>query len=138
MVCRLCQIPWLQGVFPVFEAAGLRVGGATSEELSSFPIPGRVSACTQQGILCADQIGFHLVDWQADAAFIVALSLYPERFTDEEIREGVLAFLLHAPSHVVEAARLAGQPCDTFVPAKEQEPNHAAQTTPGSSAALRG
>ena len=54
MVCRLCQIPWLQGVFPVFEAAGLRVGGATSEELSSFPIPGRVSACTQQGILCAD------------------------------------------------------------------------------------
>ena len=71
-------------------------------------------------ILHHDQIGFHLVDWQADAAFIVALSLYPERFTDEEIRDGVLAFLLHAPSHVVEAARLAGHPCDTFAPAKKK------------------
>ncbi len=73
-------------------------------------------------ILHYDQIGFHLIDWQADAAFIVALSLYPERFTDEEIRDGVLAFLLHAPSHVVEAARLAGHPCDTFSPTKEGEP----------------
>src|SRR5258708_27849338 len=61
-------------------------------------------------MLTADQIGFHLVDWQADAAFIVALALYPERFTAEEVREGVDAFLVHAPSHAVEAARLAGIP----------------------------
>jgi hypothetical protein len=67
----------------------------------------------EQLILANDQIGFHLVDWQADAAFLVALSLYPERFTDDEIRDGVEAFLIHAPSHVAEAARLAGVQDDT-------------------------
>ena len=77
----------------------------------------------EAAILHDDQIGFHLVDWQADAAFIVALSLYPERFTDEEIRDGVEAFLIHAPSHVVEAARLAGVASDTFLPKEEPESN---------------
>lgn len=61
-------------------------------------------------IVAADDVGFHLVDWQADAAFIVALALYPDRFTDEEIREGVEAFLIHAPAHVLAAARLSGTP----------------------------
>ena len=65
-------------------------------------------------VLRQDGIGFHLVDWQAEAAFLVALSLYPERFSDEEIREGVEAFLIHAPSHVAEAARLAGVPITSF------------------------
>jgi hypothetical protein len=55
-----------------------------------------------------DGIGQNLIDWQSDAAFIVALSLYPERFTEEEIQEGVLDLLLHVPAHVLEAARLAG------------------------------
>lgn len=55
-----------------------------------------------------DGIGFHLVDWNSDAAFIVALLLYPEEFTDEEIREGVELFLVHAPAHCLEAARLGG------------------------------
>ena len=59
-------------------------------------------------VLRRDGIGFHLVDWQHDAAFLVALVLFPDRFTDEEIREGVDRFLLHAPSHVLEAARLGG------------------------------
>jgi hypothetical protein len=84
-------------------------------------------------ILNHDQIGFHLIDWQAEAAFIVALSLFPERFTDEEIRDGVEAFLIHAPSHVVEAARLAGFASDTFAEEKK-EPNQPPQTTTGSSA----
>lgn len=55
-----------------------------------------------------DGIGFHLVDWNADAAFIVAVQLFPEEFTDEEIREGVELFLVHAPAHCIEAARLGG------------------------------
>ena len=72
-------------------------------------ITAAIAASQAEGdILAADSIGFHLIDWQADAAFIVALALYPDRFTDEEVREGVDAFLIHAPSHVVEAARLAG------------------------------
>jgi len=57
-----------------------------------------------------DGIGQNLIDWQSDAAFIVALSLYPERFTAEEIQDGVLGLLLHVPDHVLEAARLAGYP----------------------------
>lgn len=55
-----------------------------------------------------DGVGFHLVDWNADAAFLVALLLYPEEFTDEEIREGIELFLVHAPAHCMEAARLGG------------------------------
>jgi len=70
-----------------------------------------------------DQIGFHLVDWQGEAAFIVALSLFPERFTDEEIREGVEAFLIHVPAHVAEAARLAGVDTTTFHETPSEKPN---------------
>jgi hypothetical protein len=58
----------------------------------------------------AADIAFHLTDWAADAAFLVAVQLYPERFTDEEIREGVLAFIIHAPNHVAAAAHLSGWP----------------------------
>jgi len=63
-------------------------------------------------VLHADQIAFNLTDWNAEAAFLVALHLFPERFTPEEIRDGVEAFLIHAPHHVIAAARLAGHPTD--------------------------
>lgn len=58
----------------------------------------------------AGEIGFHLGDWQSDAAFLVALHLFPERFTPEEIEDGVRSLLLHVPAHVIAAARLAGYP----------------------------
>lgn len=35
----------------------------------------------------AEAVGFHLADWGSDAAFVVALHLFPERFTHDEIRE---------------------------------------------------
>ncbi|HLX64939.1 MAG TPA: hypothetical protein VKX17_26960 [Planctomycetota bacterium] len=54
-----------------------------------------------------DEISFNLTDWSSDAAFLVALHLFPERFTAEEIRAGVHMFLTHAPHHVAEAARVA-------------------------------
>ncbi|HEY0862478.1 MAG TPA: hypothetical protein VGD97_00095 [Lacunisphaera sp.] len=82
-------------------------------------------------ILHHDEVGFHLIDWQSEAAFLVALSLFPERFTDEEIRDGVEGFLIHAPSHVAEAARLAGFTSDTFSPRKnKKKPNQLSQPTP--------
>jgi hypothetical protein len=56
----------------------------------------------------AGEIGFHMGDWQSDAAFMVALHLFPERFTPEEIEEGVRSLLIHVPAHVLAAARLAG------------------------------
>ncbi len=73
-------------------------------------------------ILHADQIAFNLTDWSAEAAFLVALHLFPERFTPAEIRDGVEAFLIHAPHHVIAAARLAGHPTDDIF----REDNHEA------------
>ena len=54
-------------------------------------------------------IGFHMTDWNWDAAFIVALQLYPERFSADEVRAGVAMFLIHAPSHIWAARRLTGE-----------------------------
>jgi hypothetical protein len=38
----------------------------------------------------------------------VALHLFPEPFTPEEIRAGVGMFLHYAPNHIAEACRLTG------------------------------
>lgn len=58
----------------------------------------------------AHDIAFHLTDWHSDAAFIVSMLLFPERFTREQIREGVLRFVIHAPNHTAAAAKLCGWP----------------------------
>ena len=60
--------------------------------------------CFDEGT--AYDIIFHMTDWSSDAAFVAALLLFPERFTDEEIRKGILDFLVHAPNHVAAAAKL--------------------------------
>ncbi|QIF00184.1 hypothetical protein [Roseimicrobium sp. ORNL1] len=63
----------------------------------------------------AFDIAFHMTDWNSDAAFVAALLLFPERFTPEEIREGIEEFLVHAPNHLAAAAKLQGYPIqDTF------------------------
>ena len=60
----------------------------------------------------AHDIAFNLTDWASDAAFIVALQLFPERVTAAEIADGVQSFLLHAPNHVAAAAVLSGHPAE--------------------------
>jgi hypothetical protein len=57
----------------------------------------------------AHNIGFHMADWNSDAAFLVALHLFPERFTREEIEAGLGQFRVHAPNHIREACRLTVQ-----------------------------
>jgi hypothetical protein len=96
--------------------------GDRAEKLSASHYPADINAritgaLTEAGessateeIIDRSGIGFHLVDWNADSAFLVALILFPERFTDEEIRDGVDNFLVHAPAHILEAARLGGYP----------------------------
>jgi hypothetical protein len=78
----------------------------------------------------ARDIGFHLSDWRSDAAFIVALHLFPERFTSDEIAEGVRAFVFNAPNHAAAAAALYGYPVEdvfgTFSP-KPDDPTNACQ-----------
>jgi hypothetical protein len=63
----------------------------------------------EYGAKKASDIGFHMADWNSDAAFVVAVHLFPERFTQEEIAAGVGLFLCHAPNHIREACRLTGQ-----------------------------
>lgn len=58
----------------------------------------------------ADEVAFHLVDWNADAAFLVAVLLFPERFTPDDLAAGASELLVHVPAHVMAAARLAGHP----------------------------
>jgi len=59
------------------------------------------------------EIGFHMMDWHGDARFLIALSLFPDRFTNAEIRQGVIWFLNHAGYHVPEAERLIMYPTRT-------------------------
>jgi hypothetical protein len=63
----------------------------------------------QHGVETAADIAFHMTDWNEDAAFIVALHLFPEKFTAEEIDAGLRMFLIHAPNHIREACRLTGE-----------------------------
>ena len=56
----------------------------------------------------APEIAFHLSDWNWDAAFIVCLHLFPERFTAAEINAGIGLFLVHAPNHIRAACGLTG------------------------------
>jgi hypothetical protein len=60
----------------------------------------------------AYDLAFHLSDWRADAAFLMALHLAPARFNAEEVKEGLTQFLVHAPNHVAAAAKLAGWPVE--------------------------
>ncbi|MEP0848301.1 MAG: hypothetical protein HRF50_15945 [Phycisphaerae bacterium] len=60
----------------------------------------------------ASDIGFHLTDWNSDAAFLVALHLFPERFAPEEVKAGVMNLVVHAPNHLAAAAKLAGHPVE--------------------------
>lgn len=49
-------------------------------------------------------VGFHMTDWVYDAAFLLALHLHPEEFSNEEIKAGINCFLVHVPAHVIAAA----------------------------------
>jgi hypothetical protein len=91
---------------------------AASTQITSALTDGEVGA---ENVLKNDEIGFHLADWQRDAAFIVALILFPERFTNEDIRDEIDSFLCHVPAHILEAARLGGYPVENIFN-KEGEP----------------
>ncbi|HYF47964.1 MAG TPA: hypothetical protein VEJ63_01055 [Planctomycetota bacterium] len=56
------------------------------------------------------ELGFQMGDWGRDAAMMLALHLYPEKFTPTEIRDIVGQVLVHVPNHIVAAAAIADQP----------------------------
>ncbi len=64
----------------------------------------------------ADELAFHLLDWNSDAAFLVAFIMFPERFTAEELRDAVDMLMIHIPAHVLAAARLGDyEATDIFI-----------------------
>jgi len=56
----------------------------------------------------AEELGFHMADWAGDAAFVLAIHVFPERFTPEEIRAGTLSLAAHLPYHVKAIAKVLG------------------------------
>ena len=78
------------------------------------------------GLERANDIGFHLADWGADAAFIVALHLCPERFTAGEVRAGMDLVLCHVPNHVAAGAALFGHTVANIFEVSHTTPDRAA------------
>ena len=94
-----------------FDSAGERAKTLAGDHHAKDVIERMASALTERyGKEEAWEIAFHLSDWQAEAAFLVAVHLFPERFTDEEIEEGVEACVIHATHHMMAAAHNAGYP----------------------------
>jgi hypothetical protein len=65
---------------------------------------------SEHGAETARDIAFHLTDWKEDGAFLVAVLLFPEKFTRKEITCGLGSLLCHAPNHLAAAATLAEYP----------------------------
>jgi hypothetical protein len=80
-------------------------------------------------------LGFHLADWNADAAFIVALHLFPEKFSKREIVAGVISFHVSATDHVTAASVINGfpieDPYEVGVIKKKTESKRKKTTEPG-------
>jgi len=89
------------------ELVGARVRRLDSAELSNDAREAMAAAlAADYEDQRASDIAFHMTDWNWDAAFVVALHLFPEKFTNEEIGAGIGLFLCHAPNHIREACRL--------------------------------
>jgi hypothetical protein len=89
------------------EWVGERAKRLNGSEVSQAAMDAITAALAgDRGMTKAADIAFHMADWNWDAAFIVAVHLFPERFTPEEIDAGIGLFLCHAPNHIREACRL--------------------------------
>lgn len=54
----------------------------------------------------AREIAFHMTDWLNELVALVRIYRDPDNATDDEIASALLDFLIHAPSHIAEAAKL--------------------------------
>jgi hypothetical protein len=57
---------------------------------------------------------FHMLDWKDDLERLAALYSAPEQFSEEDAHKIVRAFMYHASSHIVAAARLGDLFLDSF------------------------
>ncbi len=59
----------------------------------------------------ARDVAFHMTDWLPELEGLLRVYDNPANANDEEVASALMAFLLHAPSHVAAASRLyAGAP----------------------------
>lgn len=58
----------------------------------------------------AHDIAFHVSDWVAEAACLVALHVAPDRFTDQEVQDVCERLAIHANHHLMVATALQGEP----------------------------
>lgn len=56
----------------------------------------------------ADDIAFHMTDWDHNLDDLVKLYEQPEAFSDDDMVHIVLEFLAHVPNHVAAGKKLAG------------------------------
>lgn len=54
----------------------------------------------------AQEFALHVTGFPSDAAFLVALFLFPERFTDDELAAGIRCFGIEASFHAVAIAKM--------------------------------
>jgi len=101
-----------QKTLDVLAFAGERIQNIESGRVAKDVIATIEAAIRKEYGDKAQEIAFHLSDWNAEAAFLVALHLFPEKFTPEEILEGINDLLIHAPNHLAAAAALADCPGD--------------------------
>lgn len=56
----------------------------------------------------ADDIAFHMTDWEADLRKLFELFERNEEASLDEVQSTIIEFLAHVPNHVVAAKKLAG------------------------------
>ncbi|MEZ0385798.1 MAG: hypothetical protein ACAI34_01930 [Verrucomicrobium sp.] len=54
----------------------------------------------------AREFAIHVTGFPSDTAFLVALFLFPERFTDDEVAAGIRCFGIEASHHAVAIAKM--------------------------------
>jgi hypothetical protein len=62
------------------------------------------------GLKDAHELAFHMSDWGRDAAKLLLLHLYPEKFSKLEIDEIVRGFVIHVPNHLAAACAVLNTP----------------------------
>jgi hypothetical protein len=81
----------------------------------------------------ADAVAFHMVDWLSEFQSLLKVFLTPESISSEELNRVLMQFLLHAPAHIVAAAKLyTGEPvADVFEVGATKSLDHAIRDAPG-------
>jgi hypothetical protein len=54
----------------------------------------------------ARDVSFHMTDWLKDLARYSQFCAIPDKMTNEQVNELLLAFLLHVPNHLAAASKL--------------------------------